>query len=263
MGREYSTLEVNRLLPRLRLRQVDLVGVFSNQTDLSPTHAVELFLREELRLKEGHKREVRFKRSHLPARKSLGEFDFGFQPSAGKQVILNLMDMTWLDQAFNVCLLGPTSTGKTMLATILGYEALDRGYDVCFEETDTPVHVPETKDFVPASERRVRDLTRARLVIVDEIGYERLGQAEATLLFGFVSQCAERTSLVVTSNKGFDEWAASWRTRTFSQLSWTGSSIAARSSTSTARTIGRTGGNPSASGRRQRREGHGTRRKRL
>ena len=88
-----------------------------------------------------------------------------------QQVILNLMDMTWLDQAFNVCLLGPTSTGKTMLATILGYEALDRGYDVCFEETDTPVHVPETKDFVPASERRVRDLTRARLVIVDEIGY--------------------------------------------------------------------------------------------
>ena len=68
------------------------------------------------------------------------------------------------------------------------------------------MHAPETKDFVPASERRVRELTRARLVIVDEIGYERLGQAEATLLFGFVSQCAERTSLVVTSNKGFDEW---------------------------------------------------------
>lgn len=206
MGAEYSTLEVNRLLPRLRLRQVDLVGVFSSQTDLSPTHAVELFLREELRLKEGRKREVRFKRSHLPARKSLGEFDFGFQPSVSKQVILNLMDMTWLDQAFNVCLLGPTSTGKTMLATILGYEALDRGYDVCFEKMDTLMHVLKTKDFVPASERRVRDLTRARLVIVDEIGYERLGQAEATLLFGFVSQCAERTSLVVTSNKGFDEW---------------------------------------------------------
>ena len=70
----------------------------------------------------------------------------------------------------------------------------------------TSTHAPETKDFVPASERRVRELTRARLVIVDEIGYERLGQAEATLLFGFVSQCAERTSLVVTSNKGFDEW---------------------------------------------------------
>lgn len=94
------------------------------------------------------------------------------------------------------------STGKTMLATILGYEALDRGYDVCFEKMDTLMHSPETKDLVPASERRVRDLTRARLVVVDEIGYERLGQAEATLLFGFVSQCAEGTSLVVTSKKG-------------------------------------------------------------
>ena len=206
MGCEHGTLEADRLLPRLRPGQVDLTGVFSNQTDLSPTHAVELFLREELRPEEEHKREVRSERSHLPPLKPLDEFDFGFQPSAGRQVVLNLMDMAWLDQALDVCLLGPTSTGKTMLATILGYEALDRGYDVCFEKTGTPVHAPETKDFVPASERRVRELTRARLVIVDEIGYEPLGQAEATLLFGFVSQCAERTSLVVTSNKGFDEW---------------------------------------------------------
>lgn len=206
MASDYSASEVRRLLPQLRLRQVDLASVFANQTDLSPTHAVELFLREELRLKEDHKREVRFKRSRLPARKSLDEFDFGFQPSVSRQVVLNLMDMAWLDQAFNVCLLGPTSTGKTMLATILGYEALDRGYDVCFEKMETLMHVLKTRDFQPASRRRMADLERARLVIVDEIGYERLGQAEATLLFGFVSQCAERTSLVVTSNKGFDEW---------------------------------------------------------
>ena len=64
------------------------------------------------------------------------------------------------------------------------------------------MHSPETKDLVPASERRVRDLTRARLVVVDEIGCERLGQAEATLPFGSVSQCAEGTSLVVTSKRG-------------------------------------------------------------
>lgn len=203
---EYSALDVSRMLPLLRLRQVDLAGLYANKTDLSPTNALAIFLREEPRLKEEHKREVRFKRSRLPARKSIDEFDFGFQPSVSKQVILNLLDMAWLDQAFNVCLLGPTSTGKTMLATIIGYEALDRGYDVCFEKMDSLMHVLKTRDFQPASERRMKELTRSRLVIVDEIGYERLGQAEATLFFGFVSQCAETTSLVVTSNKGFDEW---------------------------------------------------------
>ena len=30
---------------------------------------------------------------------------------------------------------------------------------------------------------------------------------EANLFFGFVSSMSERTSLIITSNKGFDEWA--------------------------------------------------------
>ncbi len=204
---DYRQDEVARLLPQLRLRQVDFAQLFSQTEDLSAMRAVELFLREELRLKEDFKREQRFKKSGLPTRKALSEFDFGFQPSVSREVVLNLLDMTWLDHAFNVCMLGPTSTGKTMLATVLGYEALDRGYDVCFEKMDSLMDVLKKQDFVPAAKRRKRELDKARLVIVDEIGYEKLNPAEATLFFGFVSVCAERTSLIITSNKGFDEWA--------------------------------------------------------
>lgn len=120
--------------------------------------------------------------------------------------MLSLMDMTWLDHAFNICLLGPTSTGKTMLATILGYEALDRGYDVCFEKMDAPMGALKKQDFVPAAKRRKKELHKARLVIVDKIGYDRLIPAEAPLFFGFVSACAENTSPIITSNKSFDEW---------------------------------------------------------
>ena len=33
-----------------------------------------------------------------------------------------------------------------------------------------------------------------------------LSPGEANLFFGFVSAMSERTSLIITSNKGFDEW---------------------------------------------------------
>lgn len=203
---DYRKDELARLLRQLRLRQVDFAQLFSQVDDLSAMKAIELFLREELRLKEDFKREQRFKKSGLPTRKTLPEFDFGFQPSVSKATVLNLMDMAWLDHAFNVCLLGPTSTGKTMLATVLGFEALDRGYDVCFEKMDSLMDVLKKQDFIPAAKRRKKDLDRARLVVIDEIGYEKLNPAEAALFFGFVSACAERTSLIITSNKGFDEW---------------------------------------------------------
>ena len=202
----YRETDIAMMLSQLRLRQVDFASLFTGVEDLSPMKAMELFLREELRLKEEYKREQRYKASRLPQRRSISEFDFSFQPSVSKETVLNLMDMTWLDHAFNVCLLGPTSTGKTMIATILGYEALDRGYDVCFEKMDTLMAVLEKKDFLPSAKKRMRELLRARLVIIDEIGYERLNPAEATLFFGFVSDCEGKRSLVITSNKGLDEW---------------------------------------------------------
>lgn len=34
-----------------------------------------------------------------------------------------------------------------------------------------------------------------------------LTPTEANLFFGFVSSMSEKTSLIITSNKGFDEWA--------------------------------------------------------
>ncbi len=77
--------EVARLLPQLRLRQVDFAELFSQAEDLSAMKAIELFLCEEIRLKEEFKREQHFKKSGLPTRKRLAEFDFEFQPSVSRR----------------------------------------------------------------------------------------------------------------------------------------------------------------------------------
>lgn len=50
-------------------------------------------------------------------------------------------------------------------------------------------------------------MRKAALIVVDEVGFMPLSPGEANLFFGFVSSMSERTSLIITSNKGFDEWA--------------------------------------------------------
>lgn len=64
-----------------------------------------------------------------------------------------------------------------------------------------------TVEISKARKRRLKYLRKAALVIVDEVGFMPLTPTEANLFFGFVSSMSEKTSLIITSNKGFDEWA--------------------------------------------------------
>lgn len=54
---------------------------------------------------------------------------------------------------------------------------------------------------------RQKYIKKAALIIIDEVGFMPLSQVEANLFFTFVSSMSEKTSLIITSNKGFDEWA--------------------------------------------------------
>lgn len=54
--------------------------------------------------------------------------------------------------------------------------------------------------------RRLRLLARPALLIVDEIGYLPMTETGGRLFFQLVSARHERSSTVLTTNKGFEEW---------------------------------------------------------
>lgn len=198
---------VDILLENLHLQPLDFAAVFTGKNDLTPLESIELFLLEQQRLRIEKQGLLRRKRANLSAEKTLSTFDFGFQRSVSKEQMLRLSDMTWVEQAFNVCFLGPPGVGKTHLALALSARALDLGYSVAFETLDNLMKYLKTEGISAFSKRRMKYLRKATLVVVDEVGFMPLSPGEANLLFGFVSAMSEKTSLIITSNKGFDEWA--------------------------------------------------------
>ena len=201
------TERINNLISDLRLQKVDLDAIYSGKNKLTPLDSIELFLEEEVRLRTEKQNYLRRRNAKLPYEKTIEQFDFGFQRSVSKEQMLRLSDMTWVEQAYNICFLGPPGVGKTHLAISLAVKGLSLGHTVAFESLDDLMKLLKTSEISGSSKRRLKYLKKSTLIIIDEVGFMPLTPAEANLFFSFVSAMSEKTSLIITSNKGFDEWA--------------------------------------------------------
>ena len=94
-----------------------------------------------------------------------------------------------------------------MLAVGLGLEAVNAGYTVCFERMTNFVKILDNADIERAAGFRLRNIRKAQLVIIDEIGYTPISRSQANRFFTFISDTYETNSIVFTTNKEITDWA--------------------------------------------------------
>jgi DNA replication protein DnaC len=200
--------KLEELCKELRLEAMSVAQIQANLTD-STTPLVSLinFLEYQHQYKLGQATASRIKQARFPWIKTFKQYDFSQQEGVTADQMDRLCDFMWLEQAFNVVFLGAPGLGKTHLATALGIAAATAGYSVCFITLEGLIRLLKTSEISKTSKTRLSQLRRASLVIIDEIGFMPVSKAESHLLFSFISACYEHKSLVVTSNKSFDEWA--------------------------------------------------------
>ena len=199
---------VKDLLSQLRLTTVrtNLEDILAASVDLTPLQVLEKALRVEADARQSNSRLRRFKQANFPYHQTIDNFDFGFQSSISARHIRHLMDMSWVEQAFNLLFIGPPGIGKTHLAVGLGVQGVEQGYSVYFTTMDELIRDLKTEEISSRSKRRVNQLKRAALVIIDELGFLPVTTAEANLFFQLVNSLYQQTSVIITSNKGFEDW---------------------------------------------------------
>jgi DNA replication protein DnaC len=154
-------------------------------------------------------RNVRLKTlwANFPFQKRLDQFDFTFQPSLDERKLRELAGLRFLEQQENVILLGPPGVGKTHLAIALGIEAILKEQSTYFVTMqDLVAQFAQARHENRLKEKMATFVKKAKLLIVDEIGYLPLDSFAATCIFQIVSERYEHGSIVLTSNKSYGEW---------------------------------------------------------
>lgn len=188
----------------LRLAHVN--DIYSGISYENPAQFLEDLFGKELQLREETKVERLIKQAKFLQKKSLSSFQWKEQIHFPAQIDSHeLCTLNFISRNENLILTGAPGTGKSHLATGIGYEACKQGLQVRFYRVS---------DLGEALESAWRDgkLSQFRsrfknvdLIILDEMGYVPFNKEGAELLFQLISDWYEQKSLIITSNLEFSQ----------------------------------------------------------
>jgi DNA replication protein DnaC len=167
---------------------------------------LERLLNDEMDKRQGTLVERRFKASKMPARHTLDQFDFGFNPSIPKRRIMELATTRFVASSSNILMVGPPGVGKTHMAVALGMNAILQGYTVAyrsaFDLADDLAEASETG----TRKKKVHQLVMPQVLIVDEFGMKALPANAAEDFLEIIHRRHGEGSTVVVTNRPVEDW---------------------------------------------------------
>lgn len=148
----------------------------------------------------------RTKQARLPLAYNLDLYDYSFSNGLGKKQLAQLRELAWLEQNFNIILMGPSGAGKTYIAAGLCFDAVEQGYRAYFKSMEELINVLRLKEVTRSAETEYKRIMKAHLLVIDDIMMFPVNQQDAVNFFNLINELHDQASLIITTNKSPKQW---------------------------------------------------------
>ena len=203
--------EIEKLLRSLRLPHVrkaapEVLATAASQR-WEPLEVLRVLMEAEAAGRAQAAIRIRRKRSGLPSGKTFDawEEETSSIPAATQQALRTL---EWVERGENLCVCGPSGTGKSHFAEALGHLAIERGKTVAWHTLESLETLLRGHRADGSVAKAIGKLIRTDLIVIDDVGMVPVSEEAAEALFRVVDAAYEKRSLAITSNlhpSGFDE----------------------------------------------------------
>ncbi|MHC4405638.1 MAG: IS21-like element helper ATPase IstB [Planctomycetota bacterium] len=189
-----------------RARRLGLYGLLAHWQELGDQPWVQTLITHEEAERRRRSLERRIRTSKVGRFRPIADFNWSWLSSIDRQLIEELLQLGFIEEAANVILIGPNGVGKSTIAQNIAHQALLRGHTLLCTTASAMLNDLAAQDTSTALARRLRRYTAPAVLLVDEVGYLSYDSRAADLLFEVVSRRHEQRPIILTTNKPFAEW---------------------------------------------------------
>lgn len=199
------------LLKELRLpafvRHYESLWKTATEKGWSHTHYLAALCEYEISDRYQRRTQKWIREAQLASGKTFTELENSHLSRENQALLARLsQDMDWAHHADNVLLIGPSGTGKTHIASALGYQLIEQGIRCkLFPAIALVQQLQQAKRDLDLMSAMTR-LDKYKVIIIDDIGYVKKTDAETHVLFEFIAHRYESGSLIITANQPFSSW---------------------------------------------------------